>query len=317
MDRFQAGVIALFLGRFEFRGGRTAAPAFGGEVCQGGVFFRQFQRDRMIGGHANEAGTENGVGPGGKDLHLVGPVRQIERKAQTLALADPVGLHQPHLVRPILKIVQAAQQLIGKFGNLQEPLAQLAPLDRRAGTPALAVDHLFIGQHGHVDRVPIDRAFLAIDQAGGVHIQEQGLFMAVIIGFAGRQFAAPVEREADAFQLRLHVRDIGAGPCPRMDLLFHRGIFRRHAERVPAHRVQHGMAGHRLVARQHIAHRVIAHMADMDAARWIGEHLQHIGFGPVRIAIGGKARLLVPAFLPPRIGSVMIETVCHQIAISR
>src|SRR3546814_12977086 len=54
----------------------------------------------------------------------------------------------------------------------------------------------------------------------------------VIIGVAGRQFAAPVDREPESFELPAHRVDIGARPAVRVDALFHRGIFRRHAKGV-------------------------------------------------------------------------------------
>ena len=63
--------------------------------------------------------------------------------------------------------------------------------------------------------------------------------MAVISGIAGGELAAPVEREAEPLQLRLHRRDVRPGPFAGMDLPLHRRILGRHAERVPAHRVEH------------------------------------------------------------------------------
>jgi hypothetical protein len=44
-------------------------------------------------------------------------------------------------------------------------------------------------------------ASLRVDEARRVEVEEQRLFLAVIIGLAGRQLAAPVEREADPLQL--------------------------------------------------------------------------------------------------------------------
>ena len=97
---------------------------------------------------------------------------------------------------------EPVEQLLGEIGDLEEPLAELAPLDQRARAPAAAVDHLLVGEHGHVDRVPIDLALLAIDQARLVKVEEQRLLVAVISGLAGGELAAPVEREAEPLQLR-------------------------------------------------------------------------------------------------------------------
>ena len=73
--------------------------------------------------------------------------------------------------------------------------------------------------------------------------------MAIIFGLACREFTCPVDCKAKPFQLRFHVGDVAAGPAARVDILFHRRVFGRHAKGVPTHRVQHLMTGHPLVAR--------------------------------------------------------------------
>ena len=294
----------LFRG-FQFGGSRAALFAQRDEfACLVAV---QRLRHRMIGRNSDEAGAENRVGPRRIDRQFLA-IRQVEAELQPLALADPVFLHQPDLVGPVFEAVQPFEQFFGKVGDLEEPLRQLALLDLGAAAPALAVDHLFIGQHGHVDRVPIDLAFLAIDEARFVEIDEQRLLVAVIIRLAGGQFAAPVEREAQPLQLRFHVFDIGAGPAAGVDALFHRRVFGRHAEGVPAHGVQNFVPDRLLVARQHVAHRVIAHVADVDAPRRIGKHLEHVALGLGGIAVGAEGLRLVPRILPARIGAGRIET---------
>src|SRR3546814_8354566 len=65
------------------------------------------------------------------------------------------------------------EQLVGKVGDLQKPLRQFLLFDQRARSPAAAVDHLLVGEHGPVDRVPVDVAFLAGDEAGGEQVEEQ------------------------------------------------------------------------------------------------------------------------------------------------
>ncbi len=299
------GIETQLLGGFEFGRRGAALLAFGDEGA--GLVAVDRLRDRMVGGNCDEARPEDRVGPRGIDRQRVA-IRQIESEFEPLGLADPVFLHQPDLVGPVLEAAEPFEQLFGEIGDLEEPLVQLALLDLGAAAPALPVDHLFIGEHGHVDRVPIDLAFLAIDEARFVEIDEQRLLVPVVIGFAGRQLARPVKREAEALQLRLHVFDIVAGPAARVDALFHRRIFGGHAEGVPAHRVQHLVPHRLLVARQHVAHRVIAHMADMDAPRRIGEHLEHVALGLGGSAIRAESLRLFPRALPVRIGAGGIET---------
>ena len=90
---------------------------------------------------------------------------QHPANAGALGLADPVCLHQANFLRPVVQRFQAFQKLVGKGGDLEEPLGQLALFDGGAGAPALAVDHLLIGKDGVVDRVPVDLAGLAISEA--------------------------------------------------------------------------------------------------------------------------------------------------------
>jgi len=51
---------------------------------------------------------------------------------------------------------QVVEQVVAVLGDLEKPLRELAPLDRRAGAPAAAVDHLLVGEHRLVDRIPIE-----------------------------------------------------------------------------------------------------------------------------------------------------------------
>ena len=67
------------------------------------------------------------------------------------------------------------------------------------------------------------------------------------------------------------------------------------------------MAGHPAIARQDIAHRIVADMAHMDAPRRIGEHLEHIAFGLGGLGIGSKSPGVFPGFLPMRVHRLRIE----------
>ena len=259
----------------------------------------------MVGRQSGEARAEDRVRPRREDVEAVVPGDRLgepEAELEAAALADPVLLHQPDLVRPVFERRQPVEQLVGEVGDLEEPLVELAPLDEGARAPAAAVDHLLVGEHGHVDRIPIDLALLAVDQAGLVEVEEQRLLLAVIIGVAGGELAAPVEREAEPLQLAPHGRDVGPGPLAGMDVALHRRILGRHAEGVPAHRVEHLIALHPPVAGEHVAHRVVAGVADVDAPRRIGEHFEDIGLGPIALVRGAEGAGLVPDLLPVGIG---------------
>ena len=81
--------------------------------------------------------------------------------------------------RPVLHVVE---QLVGVLRDLQVVAGDLALLDQRAGAPAAAVDHLLVGEHGLVDRIPVDDLGPPLGDAGLEHLQEQPLVPLVVAG---------------------------------------------------------------------------------------------------------------------------------------
>ena len=150
-----------------------------------------------------------------------------EREMEALGAADPVLLHQPDLVRPTVERGERFEQLFAVFGDGQEPLGQLAELHLCAGAPAPAVDHLLVGEHSLVDRVPVHLRGLARDEPGIEEVEEETLLLRVIFNVAGGELATPVERQAHRLQLRAHRRDVVVGPGLRMHLVLRRGVLRR------------------------------------------------------------------------------------------
>ncbi len=195
----------------------------------------------------------------------------------------------------------ASQQFLGIVGDLEEPLRQFALLDDRAGAPAAAVDDLLVGEHGVVDRIPVDLRFLARDQPGGEEIQEQLLLMPVIGGIAGGDLARPVERQAHRLELRAHRRrywrrSISAGCVLFCIAAFSAGM--PNASQPIGCRTLKPLRA--LVARHDVAHRVVAHMPHVDAPGRIGEHLEHVIVRPRIDALGREHLAVGPDFLPFR-----------------
>ena len=58
------------------------------------------------------------------------------------------------------------------------------------------------------------------------------------------------------------------------------------------------MTGRQLIAGHHIAHRVIAHMAHMDAAGGIGEHFQNVILWTICAGYGLEGFTFGPSGLP-------------------
>ena len=224
----------------------------------------------------------------------------MEGDFDTTGLADPVLLHQLHFGGPVVQIVDRVQQFPGIVTDFEEPLRQLATFDFGTRAPAFAVNHLFVGQNGHIDRVPVHDGFLAINQAFLEKIDEHRLLKAIIIGIAGRQFAGPIQRPAHRLHLRFHVGDVAVGPSAGVAATIHCGVFCSKTKGIPAHGVQHVVSGGSHIARDHVSHRIVPHVADVDSPRWIGKHLQHIVFRLRFVAFGDECASFVPAGLPFR-----------------
>ena len=170
-----AGVEALLLRRLELRDGRAHVAAFLAEGRELGVVLGCGPGERVIGRERHECGAEQRVGARRVDLDFalaLGRHLLVEREAheQAIRAADPVRLHQAHLLRPLLQRLQRLEQLVRILGDLEEPLRQLALLDERARAPAASVDHLLVGEHGVIDRVPVDLGGFAVGEALLQHV---------------------------------------------------------------------------------------------------------------------------------------------------
>ena len=186
----------LFLSR-ELRFDRRSTPALVDERSQHGVASRRVSRQRMLRRYCTKRDAHDGVGAGRECMHHACVVTDCvwESDAHTLALADPIGLHGTHALRPSVHLVQGFEQILGVGRDLQVIHGNLAFFDQRARAPATAIDHLLIGKNRLVDRIPIHHAGLLIGDAFFQHAQEQPLIPAVVVRPAGRQFAAPIQGE--------------------------------------------------------------------------------------------------------------------------
>ncbi|MNJ28853.1 hypothetical protein D3C77_234040 [compost metagenome] len=258
---------ALFLLGGDVGFGDAAALALIDEGLQLGVALGGLGGQRVFGGNGHVGGAHQGVRTGGEDLQGPGVADAGlivgELHFHAAGLADPVALHGLDLFRPARQLVEAFQQLVGIVGDLEVVHRDFALLDQRARTPATAVDDLLVGQYGLVGRVPVHGTVLAVDHAFFEQAGEQPLFPAVVVRLAGGDFTRPVEGQAQALELGLHVVDVFVGPLGRRDVVLHRGVFGRHAEGVPTHWLHDILAQHALVAGNHVADGVVAHVAHM------------------------------------------------------
>ncbi len=294
--------------------GRTGPQAFLAEGRDLGVIGRERSGERMVGRDRRKGRPEHRVGPRREHLEVgkaVGRTSEAEAESQPFGAADPVALHQAHLLGPVVQRVERGQKVGRVVGDLQEPLGQLALFHGGARAPAAPVDHLLVGQHGTVDRVPVDLGLAPVDQPGGQEVQEDALLVLVVGGIAGGDLAPPVERQAHALQLAPHRVDVGVGPGRGMGLVLHRGILGRHAERVPAHGMDDVEPLGPAIARHHVAHGVVADVPHVDAPRRVGEHFEHVVFGPRVVVAGAESLALGPHPLPVRLGFAGVVAFVH------
>ncbi len=261
MNRFIAGVDAFFLHGRHFGFGHFGVTAFVDERRQLGVIRRRFLRQRMTGGHRQVSGAHKGIRTGGIDGQGVIVTLHIEGDFHAFRAANPVALHRFYGIRPVVQLIQIAQQLVCVSGDFDKPLWDLFTLNFGVATPAAAVDHLFVGENGLIVRAPVNGRSLLVHQAFFIQLGEEFLFPAVVFRGAGRDFTAPVIAKTQRFELVFHVRDVVVRPRRRRGVVLHRRAFRRQAEGVPADWLQHVFAQHTLVAGNHVADGVVTYVA--------------------------------------------------------
>ena len=164
----------------------------------------QPQHVGVLGRHDEEGRPEQRVRAGGEDLVVGAQLRAGERDLGALGAADPVALHRDHVLGPLDRR-EVVEQPVGVVGDAEEPLLELADLDRRAAALAVAVDHLLVREHGRVDRAPVDGRLLAVREPALEQPQEEPLRPAVVARLGRRELARPVDRDAPLAHLLLEL----------------------------------------------------------------------------------------------------------------
>ena len=218
---------------------RATRFAFLDECSQCRIANGSMQRQRMLGRDRAKRHAHDGVGTRGEHIHAA-VLNQLTRRvpdvvregeANTFGFANPVFLHQTHFVRPAVQRgfgvadLHMVEQLLGVIGDLQVVAGDLAFFHHRTRAPAFAVNHLLVGQHGLVHRVPVHHLRLAVGHANIEHLQKQPLVPFVIARVAGGDFARPVDGQPHGLHLLLHVGDVLVGPLRRWHAVFQRRIF--------------------------------------------------------------------------------------------
>ena len=310
---------ALLFHRGHVSFGNGALGAFFDEGLQFGLVLSETLGKRMFGSDCHEGHAHDGVGARRVDLQKLLFAVDFIREAEVDAdrLADPVFLHAAHLFGPAVELLKVFEQFFGVLRDAEVVTRDFALFNESAGTPAAAVDDLFVGQNRLVDRVPIHDLGLAVADAAFEHLQEHPLIPAVVLGLAGGHFARPVESQAEREHLLLHVGDVAVGPFGRSHFLGQSGVFCGQTEAVPAHRRHYVVALHAAIAVKHVVEGVVADMAHVQLAGGVGQHGAHIELGlflAVRtegVFDGAVDIVLSPLFLDLRFDFLRIVGFAH------
>jgi len=138
-----------------------------------------------------------------------------------------------------------------------------------------------------------------------VEFEEDPLGPAVVVHRRRVDLAFPVVGEAEALDLAAEVGDVAPRDDPRVLVFADRGALGRQAEGVPAHRVEHVVALHPLLASDHVGRRVALGMADVEPRPGrVGEHVEDVVLRPaakaLRVVRGAESLVFVPDPLPLR-----------------
>ncbi len=263
--------------------------------CQG-------RDQRMLRGEDHERRAEQRVRSGREDaqpvaarLVVIGCDLEVDLGA--FGSADPVRLLEADRLGPV--DAREIEQLVGVFRRSQVPLLEVALLDWRAASPAVAVGpfDLLAGERAVIG-TPVDRRHPAIGKAGLQEAEEHPLVPAVEPGIAGDDLVAPVEHCAHRPELLPLVLDVLHRPVAWIDVVLDRGILGRQAVGIEADREEDVVAVHPSEAGERVGGRDDVPVADVQVARRVGVHRQDVGLGTGLVV---EIRLVEPELLPARL----------------
>ena len=177
MRHHESGGHALFLAGGHVGFSDAPGLALFDKCCKRWVACGRHSGNRMLRRHGHERDTHDGVGTGGEDKHLAvvdqRAVRVLdlvrERKAHTDGFSNPVFLHGLDPLGPS-KPGEVTEQLFCIRGDSQVVHGNFTLFHHGTAAPATAIDHLFIGEHGLVDGVPVDGSGFEVGDALFAHL---------------------------------------------------------------------------------------------------------------------------------------------------
>ena len=260
----------------------------------------------MLRGQHHVGGPEQGVRPGGEHanaglLAVRAATGDGKADVRALAAADPGGLRLLGDVRPV-HVGQVVEQLAGVVGDAEEPLRQLALLDRGFAAFAQSAGHLLIGQHRHARRAPVDRCLPALHEAGLVELEKHPLGPAVVADVGGVHGVVPVEHAPEALQGAGEVLDVLGNQVIGVAADLQGVVFGMNAEGVKADGLEDVLAVQALKAPVHVGAGVGVDVADVQPFRGrVGEHHQVVVgvLGVRQLRLGQAIDAIALPTLPP------------------
>ncbi|MNO67679.1 hypothetical protein D3C76_584890 [compost metagenome] len=223
--------------------------------CRFLLFCRNEIHQLMLRCQHTVACAEQGIRTGGEYLQAGVMACNGEGHFSSGRFADPVALHILDAFFPV-QLFQILEQTFRVLRNFQNPLAHRSADHRMAPALAFAVDDLFVRQHCSQGFTPVDRYLCHIGQTTVVQLDKNPLCPFVIFRIGCADLAVPVIGEAQRFDLAAEIINVLKSNLARMLSGIHCILLSRKSEGIPAHRVQHVVAAHPLVAGDDIRRRV-------------------------------------------------------------
>ena len=135
----------------------------------------------------------------------------------------------------------------------------------------------------------------------------------IVIRFTGGDFAVPVIGKAQGFELVTHVVNVVVRPGGRRRLILNRSVFSGHTKGIPAHGLQDLFSQHALIAADHVADGVVAHVPHVQFAAGVGQHAKAIVLFLAAVLGDVKAALVVPSLLNTGLDGLWVVRVLHGV----
>ena len=181
-------------------------------------------------------------------------------------------------------------------------MAQVSAFNGVVADFTFAVDDFFIGEDGPEMGAPPDGAFINEGEAVFEELEEDPLSPEKVVGVGGIDFAIPVDGEAESFDLSSEVFDVGFGGNRGVCAGFDGVLLGGESKGVPTHGVKDVVAVGFFVACQDVGGGVAFGVSDMKSSSGgVGEHVQSVVLGLIRVVDCLEGVLGLPVLLPVRL----------------